>query len=165
MLFDGPWLDHYQTEQQPAVDLPPPHDRQGTATPRLPTNTVSGSSSPPCKRGLHRPYPAGSILPCWAYVIHRQEPGTGYRVAPLPNRHYVFTRVRKWTTAYANRCALSILYPMQIDSGDTAGRYTATRPAQVITRAALEAVRQSWPRGPAAGRWVLGHGLLLNHWR
>ena len=24
-----------------------------------------------CKRGLHRPAPAGSILPCRAYVIHR----------------------------------------------------------------------------------------------
>ena len=39
---------------------------------------------PPCKRGLHRPYPAGSILPCREYVIHRQEPGTGYRVPHYP---------------------------------------------------------------------------------
>jgi hypothetical protein len=38
--------------------------------------------------------------------------------APLPNRHYVYTRVRKWTTAYANRCVLFILHPMQINTGE-----------------------------------------------
>jgi len=37
-------------------------------------------------------------------------------------------------------------------------------PALHLTRTALEAVWLPGPRGPAAGWWVLGHGLPLNRW-
>jgi hypothetical protein len=42
---------------------------------------------------------------------------------------------------------------MQIVTGEKLRRYTATRPAQAITRTTLEAVRVPGPRGLRGGWW------------